>query len=264
MIWVTTRQPVLRCKLAPVIGIGGSEMHLWAFRIDPSHTIAMAFRQLLSADEEGRTNGFRFAQLKNTFTICRGLLRLLLSRYLDVDPAAIEFDYRPKGKPVLRSYRGLDFNLSHTDGMMVCGVARSCELGVDIELLRPLSNMQELANNFFCIEEARELLSLPENQQVESFYRCWTQKEAYVKAIGEGLSAPLRSFRVSLNPADTAKFLHINGDGKLAQSWNLVELRLSDPYIAAAAYRGPERMILVRRQNDPLAFLKGYGFQRLR
>lgn len=250
--------------MAVGIAIGDTEVHFWAFTIDPSDIVAMPFRSLLSADEESRASRFRFGHLSNTFTICHGLLRLLLGGYLDADPTSIQFHYQSKGKPVLRSHNGLNFNLSHTNGIMVCGVARHCEMGVDVEVLRPMNDMQELAGKFFCPEEARELLSLPQNQQLSSFYRCWTRKEAYIKAIGEGLSAPLSSFRVTLSPSDTAKLLHIRGDNNLAQSWNLLEIRLGDPYIAAMAYPGPERTTRVHRTMDPLDFLKRDGWYESR
>lgn len=250
--------------MAVTIAIDDTEVHFWAFTIDPSDIVAMRFHPLLSADEKSRASRLRFAHLSNAFTICRGLLRLLLSRYLDADPASLQFYYQSKGKPFLRNQSDLDFNLSHTDGMMVCGVAKRCEIGVDVEALRPLKDMQELAEKFFCPEEACELISLPENQRTSSFYRCWTRKEAYIKAIGEGLSAPLHSFRVTLSRSDTPKFLHMKGDHNLAQSWNLLEVQLGDPYIAAVAYPGLARTVRVHSTVDPLAFLKSHGWHESR
>lgn len=235
--------------------IDDSSVHLWAFTIEPTELAAMEFRPFLSVDEQLRANHFRFAHLHNAYIICRGLVRLLLGRYLDTDPGTIEFDYQPKGKPVIANLRLLDFNLSHTAGMMLCGVTKACEIGVDIERLRPLCDIQELARRFFSVEEADELLSLPCEQLTSAFYRCWTRKEAYLKAVGEGLSAPLHSFRVTLRPMEEVRFIHIGGDTELAQSWRLSEVELGESYIATLAYSGPERAVRLTRNVTPLDFL---------
>lgn len=242
--------------MAAVIAIGDAEVDFWAFSIDPNDAVAMSFQSLLSTDEECRANRLRFQPLRNAFVICHGLLRHLLARYMGVDPASIQFRYQLRGKPVLINQIGLSFNLSHTNGMMVCGVMKRCKIGVDVEALRPLDDLQELAERYFCPEERGELLSLPENERTSSFYRCWTRKEAYIKAIGAGLSTPLQSFCVTLGLSETAKFLHIKGDKNLAQSWNLLDIDLGAPYVAAVAYPGLERIIRVHPTMNPSAFLK--------
>ena len=235
--------------------INDLEIHLWAFTIGPVDSVAMQFRPLLSLEEEERASRFKFAHLSNAYAICHGLVRLLLSRYLGTDPKCIHFHYQLKGKPVLANCNGLTFNLSHTDGLMICGVTRACEIGVDVEKLRPLPDMLEVANSFFCPEETDELLSLPRDQRTLAFYCCWTRKEAYIKALGEGLSAPLHSFRVTLDPTEVARFVHIQGNQDIGQSWILSAVKLGEPYIAAIAYPGPERIIRVTRNVDPLDFL---------
>jgi len=245
----------LNHEMGTAFAINALEVHLWAVKIEPDDTVAAAFRPLLSADEVSRAIRFKFGHLSNAYTICRGAVRFLLGRYLNVEPSSIKLHYKAKGKPVIASPTRLDFNLSHTDGMMVCGLTRACDIGVDVERLRPLSDIQTLANEFFCPEEADELLSLAEDQRISAFYRCWTRKEAYIKAVGEGLSTPLHSFRVTINPTEAARFVHIHRDANLARSWRLSEIELGDPYIAALAYPGPERVIRLCATVNPLDLL---------
>jgi len=241
--------------MAGRLRVDSLQIHLWAFPIDPTDFAGMEVRPLLSPDEMNHANRFRFPSLANTFVVCRGLVRLLLGRYLERDPHSIHCEHQIKGKPIVRNLRHLNFNASHTDGMMMCAITESCEIGVDIERFRDISDMQELATRFFSYEEARELLLLPQNQRRSAFYRCWTGKEAYIKAVGVGLSASLHSFCVTLRPTDAPRFIHIQGSQELVQYWQLSEVKWEGPYIAALAYPGPRRTIQMHGNIDPLSFL---------
>src|SRR5208282_2181592 len=118
-------------------------------------------------------------------------LRVLLGHYLGVAPGGIEFSYGPKGKPRLAAPVDVRFNISHSGGLALFAFTLDCEIGVDVEHIRPLRDMQEIASRFFCAEEATELMSLPAHGREQAFYLCWTRKEAYLKAVGEGLSEPI-------------------------------------------------------------------------
>jgi 4'-phosphopantetheinyl transferase len=235
--------------------VDDASVHLWAFVIEPTESIALRLRSLLSEEDILRADHFKFVHLRDTYTICRGLVRTLLGRYLGIEPVGIEFHYQTKGKPVVVNHKQLEFNVSHAAGMMLCAITRGREVGVDVERVRLLPDMQELARQFFCAEEANELMSLPEEQQRLAFYRCWTRKEAYLKALGQGLSAPLHSFRVTFTPTAEARLIHIRGDKDVARSWKLSAVELGDPYVAALAYFGPERGVRLTSNIDPRDFL---------
>ena len=188
--------------------------------------------------------------------IARGLLRTLLGRYLQVSPASIVFKYGSKGKPALAGPAGIDFNVSHSGGLAVFAFTADCEVGVDVERIRPRPDMQGIANRFFCSEEAAELMSLTAGQREHGFYLCWTRKEAYIKASGDGLSVPLDSFRVTLRPGQPARFVHVANDPTASTEWSLHDLHLAAGYAAALAYRDAERPIVVAPIADAAEFIR--------
>jgi|GEM_PF-286524 len=188
-------------------------LHVWAFPIESTESISARLWSSLSPDEVARAERFRSADLRLSYTTCRGVVRFLLGHYLNIEPSLVQFEYLPRGKPVIANFNHLKFNISHSAKLMLCGMMMGDQIGVDVERIRPLSDMQELARNVYCPEEVEELTRLPETQRHEAFYRCWTRKEAYLKALGEGLSTPLNGFRVNLGSTEPARFIHIGGDG---------------------------------------------------
>ena len=216
-------------------------IHLWAIPIESSKSVVARLYALLSGDEQLRAARFRYEDLQRSFILARGVLRVLLGRYLDVRPNNVQFLYGPKGKPAVAEPEWLSFNTSHSDGMALFAITRECEIGVDVERIRPLPDMYEIARQFFCSEETSELMSLPIHQRERAFYLCWTRKEAYIKASGNGLSMPLDSFQVTLDPTERARFIHLDQDRDVANSWTLTNIKLTDPYVAALAYREIER-----------------------
>jgi 4'-phosphopantetheinyl transferase len=130
-----------------------------------------------------------------------------------------------------------------------------CNIRVDIEQIRALPGMQSIADRFFCSEEAPELMSLAAKQRERSFYVFWTRTEAYIKAIGDGLSAPLDNFRVTLQHGQPARFIHLDHDTNAAEEWTLHDLQLNPDYAAALAYRDKERMLTALPIVDPAELL---------
>ncbi len=176
---------------------------------------------LLSPDELDRAARFRLPQLRDRFIACRSFLREILAGCLNVAPAAIEFTYNAHGKP---GVRGLHFNLSHSGSMAVYAVSRTREVGIDIERVDPKFE-GNIPEHFFSRAEIAGLRSLPRDAQLEAFFRCWTRKEAYLKARGEGLAIGLWSFDVSLD--EPAKFL--GG----VEGWSIEALECDDGYAGA-------------------------------
>jgi 4'-phosphopantetheinyl transferase len=228
---------------------------VWPVHTAGSSAVAEELERVLAPDEKVRAAQFRFSHLRRSFILARGALRILLGWYLDVSPASIQFTYGSRGKPALAVPARVDFNVSHSGDLAVFAFTAGCEIGVDVEQIHPLQDIQTIADQFFCPEEAAELMSLTANQRERSFFLCWTRKEAYIKAIGDGLSAPLDGFRVTLQQGQPARFIHIANDMGSAQAWTLHDLQLAPGYAAALAYRDTERLVAVSQIIDPAELL---------
>ncbi|MGI8990834.1 MAG: 4'-phosphopantetheinyl transferase family protein, partial [Bryobacteraceae bacterium] len=222
----------------------GRGVHVWPFRIYGSDALAAEFLKVLSPDERERAARFRFERLQRSFILTRGALRILLGHYLETSPAGIQFEYGAKGKPHLAAPSRIEFNVSHSGELALFAFTLDCELGVDVEQIRPMPDMRAIAAQFFHEEEAAELMTLPASRREHAFFLCWTRKEAYIKAIGDGLSAPLDGFRVTLRPGEPARFIHLARDTDAAATWTLHDLDLDLQYAAALAYRDSPRPLL--------------------
>jgi 4'-phosphopantetheinyl transferase len=196
-------------------------------------------RSLLGSEEVLRADQFRTKELQQRYTLVHAALRLLLGRYLNENPAALKFTTSQKGKPRLQGARPPWFNLSHSDGIALIGVTAACEIGIDIETIKPLPDMIDVAKRFFCSEEAEDLMSIQPEDRCKAFYTCWTRKEAYVKATGGGLQTRLDDFRVSLRPSERARLLHIGGSATRAAQWTLHSIDSLESSIGALAHPGP-------------------------
>lgn len=226
--------------------LSGNDIQIWTLPTQASNEVVAKFDQILAPEESDRAARFHFAHLRESFVIAHGALRILLGKYSNIRPADIRFVYGSKGKPALAEANAIDFNLSHSGTLAVVAITTNCPIGVDIEEIRPVSDMQEIAKRFFCPEEANEVLSLPLDERERAFFCCWTRKEAYIKAIGDGLSTPLDSFCVTAKPDSPARFVHIAHDPAAVEAWMLHDLRLRQGYAAALAYRDRQRSLLIQ------------------
>ena len=215
------------------------EVHVWFVELAASAASVEDCISTLSDDERERASRFRFEHLTTAFTLSRGILRVLLGRYLAIEPAHVRFAYGTRGKPRLAFPESpLEFNLAHSGRFAAYAFAVGCELGVDIEEVRPISDQESIVRRFFSPEECEEWLELDSSQRDEAFFRCWTRKEAYIKALGDGLSMPLDSFRVSLRPEVPASLIHADGDPAAASDWSLWSLTPADGYAGSLAVPG--------------------------
>lgn len=197
--------------------------------------------RVLSADEHERAERFHFRNDRNHFIAARGLLRLLLSRYLDLPPQQLSFSYSPYGKPALagESERAsLRFNVSHSHGVALYAFTLEREVGVDVEYIRQDVVNESIAEHFFSAQEVASLRALPAEVQPQAFFNCWTRKEAFIKARGEGLSFPLDQFDVSLVPEEPAALISIRNNPLEASRWSLQTLPIEEGYVAALAVAG--------------------------
>jgi 4'-phosphopantetheinyl transferase len=197
--------------------------------------------QTCSADEQLRADRFYFERDRKHFIVGRGLLRAILGRYLDLEPAQVQFSYGPRGKPALANIGtggALCFNLSHSNGLALYAVTHDRNLGIDLEYIRPMPEAEQMAKRFFSPREYAVISSLPPHQKQEAFFRGWTCKEAYLKAIGEGLAQPLDRVEVSLAPSEPARLYGITGEPSAAARWFLQELTPAPSYVATLAVEG--------------------------
>lgn len=164
------------------------EIQLWPIPLVAEETSAAAFARLLSSSELDRANRYRREESKRAFILRTGAVRLLLGRYLDIPPSAIRFTAGQNGKPHVVSSGGVSFSLSHSAGLALVGITRGCEIGVDVEQVRDLSDWSGLIRAICSPEEEREMQVLPPDLQKRAFFECWTRKEAYLKARGWGLA----------------------------------------------------------------------------
>jgi 4'-phosphopantetheinyl transferase len=193
---------------------------------------------VLAPDELAHASRFHFDRDRVHYVGCRTALRFLLARYLDIAPPNIRFTYTPNGKPELaadQNPRQVRFNVSHSDNMALIAVGVQDALGVDIEKVRPDVKSAELSERFFSAAERTGLRSLPEAMRVAAFYACWARKEAFLKAIGEGLGFPLEDFSVSVHPEKQPRIEEIRGDTNAGEQWSLVDVDAAPHFRSAVA-----------------------------
>lgn len=209
---------------------------VWHWPLDVSALQGEDLRKVLSPDELERAERYRFDQHRNEFILTRAVLRIVLASYTAQSPESLSFDYSAQGKPALRNGPpDLRFNVSHTEGLAVLALVREREIGVDAEKIRPQPDAQKLAKRFFSAQEQRFLEKLSGDELQRAFFRCWTHKEAYIKAKGEGLSIPLHAFDVSLEADRPAALVGTRPDPTEAGRWTLYDLSIGQGYAAALA-----------------------------
>ncbi|MCP5095774.1 MAG: 4'-phosphopantetheinyl transferase superfamily protein [Chloroflexi bacterium] len=231
-------------------------VHAWAISLDRTAEMRDNLWPLLAADEQKRALRFYFDQHRFHFIVARGLLRTILANYLHTAPQTIQFIYGEHGKPELtpsfkENGNQLEFNLSHSKGMALIGVSWNRPLGIDIESVRPLDDGKDIARRFFSKWEYEQFTAVPLSQQPKAFFNCWTRKEAYIKAIGDGLFCPLDSFDVTLTPGTAAKLLRVHGSTKKAALWQLNHLEPRHGFVGAIIAANPKWQLSYFRWPDP-------------
>ena len=178
------------------------EVHVWTCDLDACNESVFRLAAALSAEERERARSFRFDRDRRRFIVAHALLRDVIGRYLPVSARAIAFSLNSYGKPSLSEDPGigLNFNLSHSSDMAICALTRHRRIGADIEEVRPIQEMENLAAACFSDAERIRVCEFEPEARREAFFACWTRKEAYIKARGEGLSIPLDSFEVGVDP----------------------------------------------------------------
>lgn len=235
-----------------VLGLSRDQVHIWRVRLEVAESVLAQLRATLAPDESARAARIPSFLEQDRYTAGRGALRAILGRYLDTEPRQVRFEYGPQGKPALiqASSTGaprkaaqsraapVTFNLAHSHGLALVAVAYSREVGIDIELVQSGLAEQGIAERFFSPAEVKALRALSKDEQILAFFRCWTRKEAWVKARGQGLTVPLDHFDVSLAPGEPSARLRVAGALNEAAAWSLCDLTPAPGYAAALAVEG--------------------------
>ena len=218
------------------IELGVDEAHVWRASLDQDAKVIANLAALLSQDEYQRAARYYRPIDRDRFIAGRGILRRIISAYLAISPAELQFTYNEYGKPALsdgQNDRALNFNLSHSAELALYAVTRGRAVGIDIEYIREDFATLEIAEHFFSKDEVQSLKATPTGRRAEAFFNCWSRKEAYIKAIGMGVSFPLDGFTVSLAPNDAPALLKVVGDDGEPGRWQMHDLKAGEGYAAS-------------------------------
>jgi 4'-phosphopantetheinyl transferase len=224
----------------PVLTPGAVDV--WATALDREPAAVARLRESLADDELARADRFHFERDARRFVVARAVLRDVLGAYLATAPRAVRFVYGPRDKPALApplDATGVQFNVSHSGEIALYALTLHRQIGVDVEQVRTLTDLDALAKRNFSRAECGALFALPPAQHPPAFFACWTGKEAYVKALGDGLSHPLDAFTVSFAAGEPARVVEIAGDAAAAARWTLAAIDVGVGYAAAVAVDGP-------------------------
>jgi len=227
-------------QIAPILELPDNEVHLWRIDLDALRQSEAHWQKTLSSEEAARAARFHFAVDRQRFSISRGVLRTILAGYLQTEAKSLSFSYSPKEKPSLsapHSGEGLMFNISHSGSVALLAFTRGREIGVDVEQIRSDVEVDAIARRFFSAHEQEQLAAVQGKERFEAFFRCWTRKEAYIKATGDGLSLPLHQFDVCTVPGHSDALIATRPDQSEAHLWLLREVSAGEGYVAALCVR---------------------------
>jgi 4'-phosphopantetheinyl transferase len=220
------------------LSIKENEIHVWIAELDQSVNQVREFEEILALEERRRAERFHFENDRNRFIVGHGILRRILGRYLGIEPCLLKFFRGAFGKLYLPNdlnSRLINFNISHSGTIALFAFTRNREIGVDVEKVRPIANMDQISKLFFSKRENTVFQMLPSSQKTKAFYNCWVRKEAFIKAMGMGMFRPLDTFEVSLVPGKPAKLLSNSEKSRAASRWTIYDIRATNGYVSAIA-----------------------------
>src|SRR5215469_7030655 len=224
--------------------LAADAVHVWRIALAMSDAELNRRARVLTFEELARAARFHFERDRRRWIATRATVRDLLARYTGVPADSLRFHLGPHGKPSLEAPNGtgLEFNVSHSGELALCAVSRGLAVGVDVEAIRPEFASLSLARRFFAPAEGAALAALPQHEQTEAFFACWSRKEAYIKARGTGIALGLDRFEVSLTPGRPPALLATHDEPDAAERWKLVALAPGDGYAGALVTDGPARL----------------------
>jgi 4'-phosphopantetheinyl transferase len=228
-------------RSGPAVDLGTRSVHIWSAALDWPPEAVEDFAGLLSGDEHARADRFVFAHHRNWYIVGRGFLRVILASYVGCPPETLRFRYGRRGKPALvhAADPALHFNVSHSAGRVVYAVSGAGQIGIDLECIQQLDDMDGIARGCFSPREYAAYSTLSGRARLEGFFTGWTRKEAYVKAVGDGLSVALDAFDVTLLPGEPARLERVDGEPLASTRWHLSDLSVAPGFKAAMVLDGP-------------------------
>jgi len=218
-------------------------VHVWQRRLAADPISLECGNPVLSDEEHERASRFQVQNARDAFVLTRSALRVLLGAYLGQSPQSVQFQVTKYGKPFLDPAHALHFNVSHTDGLALLAFAQKRRVGIDVEKIRPQPDALKLAHRFFSAKEWKQLENLRAEELTAGFFRCWSRKEAYIKARGEGLSLPLSQFDVAVEARPGQILLETRPDAAEARQWLLRDVPMGSGYAAAVAVSALESQL---------------------
>lgn len=227
-------------NLPETVTLKDNEIHISLCRISNDKPLINILEKYLSIDELEKANKFVFEKDRLSYIVSRGTLRTLLVKYLNISPQLIRFSYNQYGKPFIDIPQSTDikFNLSHSNEYCLIAINKNSNIGIDIEWINKDIMPNDIAKNYFSASELKDFSSINKENQLRAFFKIWTRKEAFIKAVGKGLSLSLDSFDVSLDDVNP----------KIKQVWDkinyqLSNLNISNNYCASIVYTGRIKML---------------------
>lgn len=214
------------------------QVHVWSLNKSEHKNKLAAYWNILSKEEKESASKYRFTRDRDCSIIARGALRTLLGNYLKQSPERIKFQFGTHGKPSLNELSDIEFNVSHSTNAIVLAFVQHNSIGIDVEYIKRNIEVKKIAKHFFSKEEIMSLFSMDESYYKQAFYNCWTRKEAFIKALGSGLSFPLDQFVVSLDSTKEAALLDTKWDEKEKDNWVLKSFEPAQDYIGAVTVKG--------------------------
>ncbi len=221
------------------LSCGANEAHIWLARVDVHKNNISLYKSLLPSEELVRAGKFVRRDDRDSYLLSRVALRDIVSRYLNVGFNDVSFFRNEYGKPFIAkeiNRENMECNLSHSGDIVLIGMSKGGKIGIDIERIREMDEMDALVRDYFSTIEQEYFKSLSPGEKIGAFFACWSRKEAYIKARGKGLSYPLDSFSVSVGPGDDAALLH--DDHENISEWSLKDIAYSPDYAGAVAVKG--------------------------
>ena len=219
------------------------DVHLWTVQLDPMPQDNV-LRDVLSSDERNRAARFHFSEHRALYEQARFALRCIVGAYIAINPAAVQFEYGPYGKPELAGDNSLRFNLSHSGDLAIVGLAKASPVGVDVERIRPVHEVEGVARRFFRPEEADAVLARNGRERIRAFFRIWTRKESLLKLTGEGLHRPLNTLLSTDLETEHLDVVPGHAILGLPETVYVHSAAFGSEYVGAIAYYGTRRRVV--------------------
>lgn len=224
-------------------------IYLWLLDLNTTNQDKASLQELLSPRERQIAQRFRLEQHRNRYIVTHGRLRQILGHCTGELPKSLQFLLGRGGKPQLYGpypcLRRIRFNLSHSAHLALIGVTLDADIGVDLEVIRPLNDLSVMANTWFSASDIADLATLQGNERINGFYRCWTRKEAFLKALGQGLTHPLNAFHISFKSTGQAQVVAMgNHQSREQRLWSIFDITPHSNFLGAVVAQGHDLQLV--------------------